>query len=108
MTERGKRDGVIKALECAIDKNHFGFKHCHNCEYRKDVDHLQYVCDGDRCIADAIDLLKKSFTPKEVYDTVIVHAQHDKRFKLGNIIDYSFEDVVDILNCELMCKAGDM
>ena len=57
---------------------------------------------------DAITLLKKSFTPQEVYDTVIEHAQHDKRFKLGDKIDYSFSDVVDILNIELMCKAGDM
>ena len=57
---------------------------------------------------DAITLLKKSFTPQEVYDTVIEHAQHDKRFKLGDRIDYSFSDVVDILNMELMCKAGDM
>ena len=108
MTERGKRDGVIKALECAIDKDHFGFKHCHNCEYRKDVDHLQHVCDGDRCIADAIDLLKKSFTPGEIYGAVIEYAHHDKRFKLGDRIDYSFDDVMDILNIQLMCKAGDV
>ena len=56
----------------------------------------------------AIDLLKRSFTPQEVYDTVIEHANHDRRFKLGDKIDYSFSDVVDILNMELMCKAGDM
>lgn len=56
----------------------------------------------------AIVLLKRSFTPKEVYDTVIEHGQHDKRFKLGDKIDYSFTEVVDILNSEVMCKAGDM
>lgn len=59
-------------------------------------------------VYNAIELLKMSFTPKEVYDTVIEHAQCDKRFKLGDKIDYSFTDVVDILNIELMCKAGDM
>lgn len=56
----------------------------------------------------ALALLKKSFTPKEVYDVVVEHAQHDTRFKLGDKIDYSFTDVVDILNIELMFKAGDM
>ena len=59
-------------------------------------------------IDDIIDIMKRSFSPKEVYDIVIEYAQHDKRFKLGNKIDYSFTDVVDILNMELMCKAGDM
>ena len=57
---------------------------------------------------DAITLLKKSFTPEEVYKTVIEHGQHDKRFKLGDKIDYTFMDVVSILNTELMCKAGDI
>ena len=52
------REIVIKGLECAIDPDHGGFKGCHSCEYRKDVDHLQWVCDGDRCIADALKLLK--------------------------------------------------
>jgi len=50
---------VIKGLECAIDPEHNGFKNCHSCAYRKDIDHLQYVCDGDRCIADALALLKE-------------------------------------------------
>lgn len=45
-------------MECGIDENHFGYKECLRCEYREDVDHLQYVCNGDRCIADAIALLK--------------------------------------------------
>ena len=62
----------------------------------------------ERVIDDIIDILKRSFSPKEVYDIVIEYAQHDKRFKLGDKIDYSFTDVVDILNMELMCKAGDM
>lgn len=57
---------------------------------------------------DAAELLKTSFTPKEVYDTVVEHGQHDKRFKLGDKIDYSFTEVVYILNVELMCKAGDV
>ena len=39
----------------------------------------------------AIALLQRSFTPEEVYDTVIEHAQHDMRFKLGDKIDYSLE-----------------
>ena len=56
----------------------------------------------------AIELLKSSFTPKEVYETVIEHVQHDKKFKLGDTFDYTFIEVVDILNTELMCKAGDM
>ena len=59
-------------------------------------------------VDDALVLLKSSFTPKEVYDTVIEHGQHDKRFKLGGTIDYTFTEAVDILNNELMCKAGDM
>lgn len=62
----------------------------------------------DNLVREAIDMLKKSFTPEEVYNTVVEHGQHDKRFKLGDRIDYSFSDVVDILNIELMCKAGDM
>lgn len=62
----------------------------------------------DLVVDDIIDIMKRSFTPQEVYDTVIEHAQHDTRFKLGDKIDYSFSDVVDILNMELMCKAGDM
>ena len=62
----------------------------------------------DNLVREAIDMLKKSFTPEEVYNTVVEHGQHDKRFKLGDRIDYSFTDVVDILNIELMCKAGDM
>lgn len=57
---------------------------------------------------DALAMLKKSFTPEEVYKTVIEHGQHDMRFKLGDRIDYTFMDVVGILNTELMCKAGDM
>lgn len=62
----------------------------------------------DLVIDDIIDILKRSFTPQEVYDIVIEHAQHDTRFKLGDKIDYTFTDVVDILNVESMCKAGDM
>ena len=49
---------VINGLECAIDPDHYGFKNCHSCVYRKDIDHFQYVCDGDRCIMDALALLK--------------------------------------------------
>lgn len=52
-----KREQVISGLECAIDENHGDFKNCHSCAYRKDIDHFQYVCDGDRCCADAIELL---------------------------------------------------
>ena len=56
----------------------------------------------------AVNLLKRSFTPQEVYDAVIEHGQHDKQFKLGDTINYSFQEVVEILRTELMCKAGDM
>lgn len=92
------RDKVIKALECCITDG----PDCPNdCPYIGD-------CNRKQLHTDALDLLKRSFTPHEVYDTVIEHAQHDKRFKLGDRIDYSFSDVVDILNIELMCKAGDM
>ena len=59
-------------------------------------------------VYDALALLKKSFTPEEVYKTVIEYGQHDMRFRLGDRIDYTFTDVIDILNNELMCKAGDM
>ena len=50
---------VIAGLECAIDEDHFGFKNCLHCKYRKDVDHCQWVCDGDKCISEAIDILKE-------------------------------------------------
>lgn len=59
-------------------------------------------------VDDALQLLEKSFTPDEVYSTVIEHGQHDRRFRLGDPIKYSFPEVVDILRIELMCKAGDM
>lgn len=59
-------------------------------------------------VEEIIALLKKSFTPEEVYKTVIEYGQHDMRFRLGDRIDYTFTDVIDILNTELMCKAGDM
>lgn len=68
----------------------------------------EYLEAAAKTMSDAITLLKKSFTPEEVYKTVIEHGQHDKRFKLGDKIDYTFMDVVGILNTELMCKAGDM
>lgn len=58
MSDQDNREKVIKGLECVIDKTNFDFKYCHSCEYRKDIDHFQYVCDADRCIADAIALLK--------------------------------------------------
>lgn len=92
------REKVIKGLEAHLNRT------CGLCPYDED-----FNCIGsDPLLRDALALLKRSFTPQEVYDTVIEHAQHDKRFKLGDKIDYSFTDVVDILNMELMCKAGDM
>lgn len=96
MTEQEKRETVIAHLQEArrilgkVDEPTFW---------------LDYVINA---VDDAVALLKRSFTPQEVYDTVIEHGQHDKRFKLGDKIDYSFTDAVDILNIELMCKAGDM
>lgn len=59
------RDEVVKGLECAIDPEHGRFKNCNSCACRKDVDHLQYVCDGDKCIADTIALLK-AYEPRLV------------------------------------------
>lgn len=98
MTDAEKREKVIRGLECCL-----GSDSCAKCnffEYKMDCSwHLKY---------EALEMLKGSFTPQEVYNTVIEHGQHDKRFKLGDKIDYSFTDVVDILNMELMCKAGDM
>jgi len=94
-----KREKVINGLEHCMEGPVGCQKKC------------PYKCDfGCRSTLarDALALLKGSFTPQEVYDTVIEHAQHDTRFKLGDKIDYSFSDIVDILNMELMCKAGDM
>lgn len=101
MTDREK---VIRGLECHVN----GHPHtrCHKCPYWGTGPHGGSECNV--LAADALALLKKSFIPKEVYDVVVEHAQHDTRFKLGDKIDYSFSDVVDILNIELMCKAGDM
>lgn len=53
------REEVIRGLECAVDPEHNGFKNCHSCRYRKDVDHLQYICNGDKCIMDALTLLRE-------------------------------------------------
>jgi hypothetical protein len=99
VTEQEKREKVICGLECCMLSYKDG---CDECSYFG-----KGMCQellGEHALA----LLKRSFTPQEVYDTVIEHAQHDMRFKLGDKIDYSFTDVVDILNMELMCKAGDM
>lgn len=52
-------DEVIKGLQCLFDPNNFNFKRCHTCRYRKDIDHLQYVCDDDKCIADVIALMEE-------------------------------------------------
>lgn len=77
MNEQEKREKVIVELDQCL------------------CDSVVAVVPADT-VQDAIALLKRSFTPKEVYDTVIEHAQHDMRFKLGDKIDYSFTDVVDI------------
>lgn len=98
------REEVIRGLECCKQGADYTDPICSECPYSD-----EYAAD---CVpmlaADALALLKGTFTPQEVYDTVVEHAQHDMRFKLGDKIDYSFTDVVDILNIELMCKAGDM
>ena len=99
MTDAQRRRKVLEGLELCLK----GLRDL--CPYR-DSD-APGGC-RDELMYDAMVLLKKSFTPQEVYDTVVEHAQHDMRFKLGDKIDYSFTDVVDILNMELMCKAGDM
>ena len=99
------REDVINGLELCTENG--SFAEC----ISKDCPFIGGNIDSN-CIEmlmrNALTLLKGSFTPQQVYDTVIEHAQHDKRFKLGDKIDYSFTDVVDILNIELMCKAGDM
>ena len=107
MTEQEKREKVIKGLECCLGDTRADLPNlCTICPYA----HGSYATQtcGKKLREDALALLKRSFTPQEVYDTVIEHAQHDKRFKLGDKIDYSFTDAVDILNIEMMCKAGDM
>ena len=93
------RERIIKELDTCMSASCRGYKPGIYCPLSDEVWAI---------IRDALELLKKSFTPQEVYDIVRDHAQHDKRFKLGDKIDYSFTDVVDILNIELMCKAGDM
>ena len=106
------REKVIKGLECCVEKldtvvnKSHGFN-CIVCPYFRKCDRSGYFI-GFPLMRDALALLKKSFTPQEVYDIVVEHAQHDMRFKLGDKIDYSITDVVDILNIEVMCKAGDM
>ena len=85
----------LRSNDCSI---------CEACPYNEGTD---YGCRA-RLRDDIIDLLKRSFTPDEVYTTVIEHGQHDKRFRLGDPINYSFQQVVEILRIELMCKAGDM
>lgn len=90
------REKVIKNLEKMLDESKYN-------------DSVQYNPWADtETLEAAIALLKKSFTPDEVYHTVVEHGQHDKRFRLGDAINYSFHEVVDILRIELMCKAGDM
>lgn len=104
MTDKEK---AIKALECNLNFAEVaGSFDCEQCGY--ECRKTMFLSVPVNLLADALVLLKRSFTPQEVYDTVIEHAQHDKRFKLGDKINYSFTDVVDILNIELMCKAGDM
>lgn len=99
------RKKIIKALECCIGYGIEDTQGCEDCPYNDMGD----TCERMRPLyEDALALLKRSFTPQEVYDIVVEHAQHDMRFKLGDKIDYSFTDVVDILNIEVMCKAGDM
>ena len=100
MTEQEKREKVIKGLECCIQHDPDDKPRCRECPY-------EGAC-LNRLKNDALALLKRSFTPEEVYRTVIEHGQHDRRFRLGDAINYSFPEVVDILRIELMCKAGDM
>ena len=114
VTDAEKREKVIKGLECCIPYESENNEHL--CIYDDDYNpNCPYSGTGEyetscmtKLMRDALALLKKSFTPQEVYNTVIEHAQHDMRFKLGDKINYSFTDVVDILNIEVMCKAGDM
>lgn len=98
MTDREKVIAKLQILRtwCAV-----------NPEYNKGLC-IEDCRSAVEWLDNALALLKKSFTPEEVYKTVIEHGQHDKRFKLGDKIDYTFMDVVGILNTELMCKAGDM
>ena len=52
------RENVTKALECRLDINDSKYKHCLNCDYRHDIDHLQWACQTDGILEDALALLK--------------------------------------------------
>lgn len=94
------REDVIRQLEWLV----FNFPWQDKPE--SDADRM---CNAiHKYVQDAIDLLKKSFTPDEAYFAVIEHGRHDRRFRLGDPIKYSFPEVIDILRIEVMCKAGDM
>jgi len=97
------RNDVIKGLQCCSQGRNGADAECGSCPYNNN----SMDC-GENLMADALELVKRSFTPEEVYRTVIEHGQHDRRFRLGDAINYSFSEVVDILRIELMCKAGDV
>lgn len=101
-----KREKVIKGLELCIDAELTCAGDCGA------MDECPYYSPDDGCMTklmrDALELVKRSFTPEEVYRTVIEYGQHDRRFRLGDAINYSFSEAVDILRIELMCKAGDV
>ena len=100
-----KREKVIKGLECCMGDGIEDTPGCEECPYNDMGD----TCDLIRPLyEDARELLKKSFTPDEASRAVIEHGQHDRRFRLGDPINYSFPEVIDILRIEVMCKAGDM
>lgn len=52
------REKVIKALECRLDIDHEKYKRCLSCQYRDDIDHLQWACMMDGILEDALSLLK--------------------------------------------------
>lgn len=97
--DRGKVIWDIERCTCHVPDA------CRDCSHDRGKEFPDCIIE---LLSDAMELLKRSFTPEEVYQTVIEHGQHDKRFRLGDAINYTFPEVIDILRIELMCKAGDM
>ena len=88
MTDQEKREKIIEGLEFTLVESGWNA----NTAYDEEL--------MIKAVTDAIDLLKKSFTPNEVFSTVIEHGRHDKRFRLGDIINYSIPEMIDILRIE--------
>ena len=77
MTEQEKREKVIKGLECRLDVNGCKYKNCLNCDYRHDIDHLQWACQVDGIIEDALELLKAQ-EPRVMTLEDLMRSQEDE------------------------------